>query len=230
MYFPALGVTVAVAILSGLDRTAAGQFMLCRPIVAAPLTGMLLGDVAIGLQVGAMLELLWLGRLPVGAAIPPDDSQVAIGCTFLAIISHAQTELPPQALAAASLLVGMPFGKTGQLFDRLARLANARLLNKAELALENGRVDGLESFHLRGMWHFAAASLATLAVVVGGGLLCLPLALSYLSASFVGAAPWICLFFPLVGISSLLSGLKVPRFLLLFAGSFVFGLFILALR
>ncbi|MEZ4485509.1 MAG: PTS sugar transporter subunit IIC [Syntrophotaleaceae bacterium] len=103
MFLSALGVTVAVAIICGLDRTAAGQFMLCRPIVAAPLTGWLLGEASIGLQVGAMLELLWLGRLPVGAAIPPDDSQVAVGCTFLAVISHAQTGLPPQALAAASL-------------------------------------------------------------------------------------------------------------------------------
>lgn len=230
MFLPALGVTVAVAILCGLDRTAAGQFMVCRPIVAAPLTGLLLGDVTIGLQIGAMLELLWLGRLPVGASIPPDDSQVAVGCTFLAIISHAQTGLPSQAVAAASLLVGMPFGKAGQLFDRLARLANARLLNMAELALDRGRFDGLEKFHLRGMWHFGAASLATLTVIVGGGLLCLPLFLKYLNGPLVKAAPWIYLLFPLVGIGSLLSGLRVPRARLLFSGAFVLGLLVLALR
>lgn len=230
MYFPALGITVAVAILAGLDRTAAGQFMVCRPIVAAPLTGWLLGDVSVGLQVGAMLELLWLGRLPVGAAIPPDDSQVAVGCTFLAIVSQAQTGLPPQAIAAASLLIGMPFGKVGQFVDRLARLANARLLNKAELALDSGRFECLESFHLQGMWHFAAASLATLTVVVGGGLLCLPLFLRYLDGPLIAAAPWIYLLFPLVGISSLLSGLKISRASLLFGSSFVLGLFFLALR
>jgi PTS system mannose-specific IIC component len=230
MFLPDLGVTVAVALLCGLDRTAAGQFMICRPIVAAPLTGWLLGEVTIGLQIGAMLELLWLGRLPVGAAIPPDDSQVAVGCTFLAIISQAQTGLPSQAVAAASLLVCLPFGKAGQLFDRLARLANARLLNKAELALDCGRIAGLEMLHLRGIWHFAAASLATLAVVVGGGLFCLSLLLKYLNGPLVAAAPWIYLLFPLVGIGSLLSGLRVPRAAWLFAGSFVFGLLVLALR
>jgi len=230
MFLSALGVTVAVAILCGLDRTAAGQFMVCRPIVAAPLTGWLLGEVRIGLQVGAMLELLWFGRLPVGAAIPPDDSQVAVGCTFLAIISQAQTGLPPQAVAVASLLVGMPFGKAGQLFDRLARLANARLLTKAELALDSGRFDGLDSFHLRGMWHFAAASLATLTVVVGGGLLCLPLFFKYLSGPLIASAAWIFLLFPLVGIGSLLSGLRVPRAVLLFISSFILGLLFLAWR
>lgn len=230
MFLPALGVTVAVAILCGLDRTAAGQFMVCRPIVAAPLTGWLLGDVTIGLQIGAMLELLWLGRLPVGAAIPPDDSQVAVGCTFLAIISHGETGLPPQAVAVASLLVCLPFGKAGQLFDRLARLANARLLNKAELALDCGRIDGLERFHLWGLLHFSVASLATLAVVVGGGMFCLPLFLKYLNGPLVVAAPWIYLLFPLVGIGSLFSGLRVPRASLLFGSSFVLGLLVMALR
>lgn len=230
MFLPALGATVAVSVLCGLDRTAAGQFMLCRPIVAAPLTGWLLGEASMGLQVGAMLELLWLGRLPVGAAIPPDDSQVAVGCTFLAVMAHAQTGLPPQALAAASLLVGMPFGKTGQLFDRLARLVNARLLNRAELALDSGRFEVLDKLHLRGLWHFAIASLATLAVVIGGGMLCLPLLCTYLEHSLVAAAPWLWLLFPLVGVGSLFSGLKVPRGSLLFVGSFALALLVLALR
>lgn len=230
MYFPALGITAVVAILAGLDRTAAGQFMLCRPIVAAPLTGWLLGDVVIGLQVGAMLELLWIGRLPVGAAIPPDDSQVAVGCTFLAIVSQANSGFPPQAVAAASLLIGMPLGKTGQLFDRLARSANARLLTKAECALDSGRFECLEKYHLQGLWHFAAASLATLTIVVGGGLVCLPMILRYLEKPLIAAAPWIYLLFPLIGIGSLLSGLKVPRTSLLFGGSFVLGLFFLAVR
>lgn len=230
MDFTALGITAAVAVLCGLDRTAAGQFMICRPIIAAPLTGLLLGDAGIGLQIGAMLELLWLGRLPVGAAIPPDDSQVAVGCTFLAVMGHSQTGLPPQALAAASLLIGMPFGKAGQLFDRLARSLNARLLNRAELALESGQPEQLEKLHLLGIFHFAAASLATLSVVVGGGMVCLPLFCNYLKTSLVAAAPWLWLLFPLVGVSSLLSGLKVPRGSLLFGGSFVLVLFVLVLR
>ncbi len=78
----------ALAVGLGLDRTAAFQFMVSRPIVAAPLTGWLIGDAMAGLQIGAMIELLWLGRLPVGAAVPPDDTQVAIGATILAVSLH----------------------------------------------------------------------------------------------------------------------------------------------
>jgi PTS system mannose-specific IIC component len=75
-----------ISLLAGIDRTAAMQFMVSRPIVAAPVTGLVLGEPLVGLQVGVLIELLWLGRLPVGAAIPPDDTQIAVGGTALAII------------------------------------------------------------------------------------------------------------------------------------------------
>ena len=68
-----------VAMLTGLDRVALVQIMISRPLVAATLTGWVLGNPLIGMEIGMMLELLWLGRLPVGAAIPPDDTQVAVG-------------------------------------------------------------------------------------------------------------------------------------------------------
>ena len=79
-----------LAVLLGFDRVAFLQSMACRPLVAASLTGWLLGIPLQGLQVGILLELLWLGRLPVGAAIPPDDTQVAIGATALALTVQQQ--------------------------------------------------------------------------------------------------------------------------------------------
>ena len=65
-----LGLTIGalVSLICGLDRVAILQIMISRPIVAAPLTALLLGDPLIGLQIGVMVELLWLARLPVGAA------------------------------------------------------------------------------------------------------------------------------------------------------------------
>ena len=74
-----------MAVILGLDRTAALQIMISRPLVAGPLVGLLLGDPASGLTIGMLLELLWLCRLPVGANIPHDDTQVTVGATTLAI-------------------------------------------------------------------------------------------------------------------------------------------------
>src|SRR3990170_1373251 len=61
-----------------LDRTAAFQLMLHRPLVVATAMGAVFGNVSAGAQVGAVLELLYLARLPVGASIPPDDTGAAM--------------------------------------------------------------------------------------------------------------------------------------------------------
>ena len=54
-----LGVIASVAFAGGvigLDRTAAGQFMISQPIVAGPFIGWLLGDTTVGLVIGACLN------------------------------------------------------------------------------------------------------------------------------------------------------------------------------
>ena len=40
--------------------------------------GAIFGNFAAGAQVGAVLELLYIVRLPVGASIPPDDTGAAM--------------------------------------------------------------------------------------------------------------------------------------------------------
>lgn len=209
-----------VAVAAGLDRTAAFQFMVSRPIVAAPLAGWLLGEPLAGLQVGGMVELLWLGRLPIGAAIPPDDTQVAIGATALAVIMGevmGEAGLPFTILA---VFVALPLGKIGQVFERLARTANGRLLLRAEAAVGGGRLVEAERSHLRGLVHFALASLATYAVISLGGSLCLYFLAPLLLDATATAAGWLQLAFVLVGTAMILGTINVSRGTTLFAASF----------
>jgi mannose PTS system EIIC component len=217
----------AVAVGAGLDRTAAGQFMISRPIVAAPVVGYLLGAPLTGLQVGAMVELLWLGRLPVGAAIPPDDTQVAIGATVLAITLAPLLALEGAAFAVLCLLVAMPLGKVGQLFDRQARNRNDRVLRHAERAVADGQLQQAESAHLCGLGHFALSSLATFALIITTG----SLLLSYFAGVFIvpvqAAAPWLLLLFPLLGSAMLLGTANVSRAMTLFVASFATALLML---
>lgn len=209
-----------VAILVGVDRTAALQLMVSRPLVAAPLTGWLLGDPLAGLLIGALVELLWLGRLPVGAAIPPDDTQVAIGASVLTLTLGPQLNLSEFPLALLCTLVAIPLGKVGQLFDRLARQHNGRLQVCAEAVVMTGDFPQISRQHLRGLGHFALASLATYLIIVicGWGLLWL------LAPSLVGPVAavgnWLWLVFPLVGTAALLSTINVGRALTLFAAAF----------
>ena len=51
---------------------ATGTNLIQRPIVLGPLVGLILGDLQMGIVVGATLELAFLGQVSVGAYIPPN--------------------------------------------------------------------------------------------------------------------------------------------------------------
>ncbi|HMB14843.1 MAG TPA: PTS sugar transporter subunit IIC, partial [Pelovirga sp.] len=116
-----------VALVCGLDRVAILQILISRPIVAAPLAGLLLGEPTIGLQIGVMVELLWLARLPVGASVPPDDTQVAVAATVLSIALGRQLDALTVELMLLCLLIALPVGKIGQYFEHRARNYNSIL-------------------------------------------------------------------------------------------------------
>lgn len=216
-----------VAVIAGMDRTAALQIMISRPIVVAPLTGWLLGEPLAGLQIGALLELLWLGRLPVGAAIPPDDTQVAVAATLLTVTMSETLSVAGLPLVLLCTLVAMPLGKVGQLAERLARHANGRLLADAQLAVECGNLAAAERSHLRGLAHFALASLASFTLITLVGTAVLHLVAPLLADAVGTAAGRLQLTFPLVGIAIILGSLNVSRARTLFGASFATALLML---
>jgi len=209
-----------VSLVCGLDRMALLQIMISRPLVAAPLAAWLLGEPLIGLQVGVMVELLWLARLPVGAAIPPDDTQVSVAGTVLTIILGKVLHAQGLELLLLCLLVALPLGKLGQYFDHLARQYNVRLLLQAETALATGNLFVAEFQHLRGILSFSLAALGTYAVIVTGGLLLVPLLWSLVQQPLVLSASWLQLALPLVGVAVILGTINVSRALTLFCAAF----------
>jgi PTS system mannose-specific IIC component len=194
--------------------------MISRPIVAAPLVAWLLGDIAVGLEIGLMVELLWLARLPVGAAIPPDDTQVAIAGTVLAVSLGGilgQSGLEYQLLC---LLIAIPLGKFGQFFDRFVRQLNGRKVALSEEYLEAGDFHRLEQLHRRGILAFALAALCTYLVIICCGLLLIPLLAPILLPSLGATSEWLRIALPLVGIAVILGTANVSRALTLFGASF----------
>jgi PTS system mannose-specific IIC component len=219
-----------LAVLLGLDRVALLQSMACRPLVAATLTGWLLGVPLFGLQVGILLELLWLGRLPVGAAIPPDDTQVAIGATVLALTVQRTLDLHGMAVVILAVLVAIPLGMVGQFCERRVRNANGRLDLLALSAASAGDARRMERLHLAGLLHFAAASLVTCTVIVAGGTLILALLAPLLVEAVQRAGLSLQYSFTLVGAAVLLGTLNVSRGLYLFGMAFSATLLVLWLR
>lgn len=220
MFVTDLLLGAAVALVCGLDRVAVLQIMISRPIFAAPLAGWLLGDIEVGLQIGLMIELLWLARLPVGAAIPPDDTQVSIAGTVLAVGMGKLLGQGGTEFILLCLLVAIPLGKLGQFFDRLARTRNRRTVERAAAALEAGNMSAAQIYHLGGILKFSLAALGTYGVIIAGGVVLIPLLNPILHSGLEHSAGWIRLALPLVGISVILGTINVSRALTLFSASF----------
>lgn len=218
-----------VALVAGLDRTAVIQAMIGRPLVAAPLTGWLLGDPATGLTIGVMLELLWLSRLPVGAAIPLDDTQVAVGTTVLALGVAPALHLSGAGVVPLSLLLAMPLGKASQWFESWMRTRNLRLAQRADDALAAGNLRRVERLHLGGVANFAASALASYLTVVGGGALLLWLTAPLFLCSTSVAADWLPLTLLVIGSAVLIHTLHLRRGVILFAAAFLAAFLILRL-
>ena len=79
-FFVALAVFVGVA-----GHELLGMAMLSRPIVVAPLAGLLLGDVQTGLIVGASLESIFMGVVNIGISSTAEPALAAGLATAFAI-------------------------------------------------------------------------------------------------------------------------------------------------
>lgn len=209
-----------MAILLGLDRTAVLQIMISRPLVAGPLVGLLLGDAMTGLTIGMLLELLWLCRMPVGASIPHDDTQVTIGATTLAI-ALSGTAGKGIGLTLCALLVALPLGKIGQVVERTVRSRNQRLPAAAQQTLQHGGLPAIERLHLLGLANFALGALTTYIAIVLIGHWLIITGGSYFLDLLTKQAIWIKLALILVGVATLLQALNVRRAYALFFSGFL---------
>lgn len=66
-----------------------GYWMISRPIFAGPLIGLIMGDLPTGLIVGASVELMFMGVLPIGGSVPPNAQIAGIIGTIYAIEAHS---------------------------------------------------------------------------------------------------------------------------------------------
>lgn len=93
--------------IAGLDLVSVPQALLSRPIVAAAVAGLIVGNVPAGLLAGMALELYALDVLPIGASRYPDYSVAAVAGGFAAAMAPA-----PVTVALAGI-VGLPMAMLG---------------------------------------------------------------------------------------------------------------------
>lgn len=166
-----LGVVFGIAFaggIIGLDRTAAGQFMISQPIVAAPIAGWLLGDSATGVMIGAVLELLWVLDMPVGTFVPADATLGAVSATAIAVLAGAGK--PPLDLVGFSIVATTVTVPITMIVDRFARSRNSRLGEAVFGRDEEDAGSRLARTHLSGLFVFFLKSFLLYLVFIPAGL------------------------------------------------------------
>ena len=144
-----------VALIGGIvavDTTAAWQVMICRPIVSGPFVGFALGDLQTGLVFGAMMELIWVGIVPVGAAIFPDSNVGSVVGTALAIQLHQDLASLPLAVLI-SFVYMIPVACIGGRTIVLMRRLNVTLVRRALASAEGSREEKVVFQNRMGVLH-----------------------------------------------------------------------------
>ncbi len=83
-FLPLLGLLL-IGSWAALDGTSVGQIMISRPLVVGVVSGLILGDAAAGLMVGALLEGVHLADIPSGGVRLPEPGPATVGAVVAAV-------------------------------------------------------------------------------------------------------------------------------------------------
>ncbi|MCL4504425.1 MAG: PTS system mannose/fructose/sorbose family transporter subunit IID [Chloroflexi bacterium] len=159
-------ITLAQALLVGLVYFAAntsflaglGYFTTWRPLVNGLLVGVILGDPVRGAQVGALINVLYLGYMSVGGTLGIGDAALAgiLGATVT--ISAAV----PDATQAIGLgvLAGVLLGNLGFPLLSLRMALDNRIVRRIDQEAEQGDTRAIV------WWHIAPAQALLLAITL----------------------------------------------------------------
>jgi mannose PTS system EIIC component len=196
------------------------QAMISRPVVIAPIIGLLLNNPYAGLVIGAVVELFWIDRIPVGTYIPPNDSIVAVLATSIAALAGQERGATSPELIALAVLCAVPFGILAQKMDTFIVKSNDLLSDRA---LEDAKTANIRAIEQKVYYSlvkvflfvvfFLLVSQAIVVPSVAWGYPQLPLPLiKMLTLTYY--------FLPIVGIAAALNTIKlrgaVPVFCAIF--------------
>ncbi|EMF0354525.1 PTS sugar transporter subunit IIC [Enterococcus faecium] len=144
-------------ILDNLTLVIGMQF----PVIVGTITGLIVGDVTLGLTIGATLQLMVLGVGTYGGASVPDFTTGAIVGTAFAHISGKGIEF--------ALAIAVPVGLLMVQLDVLARFANTFFLHRIDENIEALDTKGIARNTVLGMlpWGLSRAIPVGIMLIFG---------------------------------------------------------------
>jgi mannose/fructose/N-acetylgalactosamine-specific phosphotransferase system component IIC len=145
-------IVAIVAGLAAVERKGAFQLMLSRPLVLAPIVGLVFGDARGGLALGVPLELLFLGGVNLGGNLPDNETLLAAALAAMVVPAGASlgTGVDP-ALAALGLGLLFPLAMYGRRLERASEQRNADIAAEALRRVQAGDASATR-LNLRGVF------------------------------------------------------------------------------
>jgi fructoselysine/glucoselysine PTS system EIID component len=131
---------ITLIVMFGHMEDFLGSSLLSRPLVLGPLVGLVLGDLTQGVMIGATLELIFMGNIKVGAAIPPDVITGGVLGTAFAIMSGKG--------AAIALAIAVPISILAEMVISGLFVFRAMFNGKFNKYAEEGSFRKIERLHV----------------------------------------------------------------------------------
>ena len=152
-----------------LDKYAFGEFGISQPIIAGTILGAIFGELKTGIMLGAVIQLIFLGGLPIGRDIPPDAQTagiVGVGTYLFLKISNSLEQSLFLALTLA--LTAALLGGAMEVYTRRLneKLYHQFLKKKTHLYLFHYL--GLGTAYIRGFVLFFAYFIFTRYLIIPG--------------------------------------------------------------
>jgi len=136
---------------------------LSQPLIHCAIVGIVMGNPAAGIIMGATLQLVFLGVMPIGGTLPPDDTLGSIIGTAFAISMGQGVEI--------ALSFAIPVAMVGSIFKLGMFLLRGLFHPMVERFCATGNAKGLERLHiaLAFLPEIPKMVILFIALVVGAG-------------------------------------------------------------
>jgi len=194
-----LGIVAYIGILDALGP----GFWIGEPLVIGLITGVIVGDIKLGLTIGATLTLMSLGMWTYGGATMPDFMTGAILGTAIGALGGGAT---------AGLAVAIPASLLMTQLDIFGRAITTVFIHVADKHVREVNTRGVTRMHLMGQipWGLTRAIPVFLAIWLGAGPI--QSAIHLLPQWFMNGMQVTGRMLPALGFALLLNRLPVGRY------------------
>lgn len=187
-----------------MTDTVTFQLFAFNTLVVGWLTGLVCGDAAFGLYVGATLQLMSMGVVAVGGSSMPDYPVAAIIATAIGITTGRGME--------AGLAIALPVAMLGVNFDVIMKIINGFLMRKEMSLMENNKIPS--AFRL--MWVsvlcYGLCSAIPVAICLVAGPAVVNAVLDFMPAWFTNGLTIAGNMLPAVGLAMLLMYMPLSKY------------------